>query len=90
MSRPLNLVMRGKFIVLEGLDRSGKTTQVAKLVERLDARLQKFPGELNAEFAKTDRTTSIGKMIDAYLQSKTDMDDRAIHLLFCANRWECA
>jgi dTMP kinase len=44
--------MRGKFIVLEGLDRSGKTTQVAKLVERLDARLQKFPGELAAELAK--------------------------------------
>lgn len=41
--------MRGKFIVLEGLDRSGKSTQVARLVERLqqdgEARLQKFPGE---------------------------------------------
>lgn len=39
---------------------------------------------------KSDRTTQIGKMIDAYLQSKADMDDRAIHLLFSANRWECA
>lgn len=36
-----------------------------------------------------DRTTAIGKMIDAYLQSKAEMDDRAIHLLFAANRWEC-
>lgn len=27
-------------------------------------------------------------MIDAYLQSKVDVDDRAIHLLFAANRWE--
>ena len=36
---------RGKFIVLEGLDRSGKSTQVEKLVKKLDARLQKFPGE---------------------------------------------
>jgi dTMP kinase len=40
---------RGAFIVLEGLDRSGKSTQVAKLVDRLNqtghkARLQKFPG----------------------------------------------
>ena len=41
---------RGLFIVLEGLDRSGKSTQVDKLVQRLEndghkARLQKFPGE---------------------------------------------
>jgi dTMP kinase len=38
----------------------------------------------------TDRTTGIGTMIDAYLQSKADMDDHAIHLLFSANRWEVA
>lgn len=41
--------MRGKFIVLEGLDRTGKSTQVAKLLEMLEkdgpARVQKFPGE---------------------------------------------
>ncbi|OCF55534.1 thymidylate kinase [Kwoniella mangroviensis CBS 10435] len=76
---------RGAFIVFEGLDRCGKSTQVARLVDRLEregqkARLQKFP----------DRTTAIGKMIDAYLQSKAEMDDHAIHLLFSANRWECA
>lgn len=29
-------------------------------------------------------------MIDGYLQSKTEMDDHAIHLLFSANRWEKA
>jgi thymidylate kinase len=29
-------------------------------------------------------------MIDNYLQSKTEMDDHAIHLLFSANRWEKA
>lgn len=29
-------------------------------------------------------------MIDAYLKSKAELDDRAIHLLFSANRWECA
>jgi dTMP kinase len=28
-------------------------------------------------------------MIDAYLQSQAELDDRAIHLLFSANRWEC-
>ena len=40
---------RGAFIVIEGLDRSGKSTQAAALLERLDkngvrAVLQKFPG----------------------------------------------
>lgn len=27
-------------------------------------------------------------MIDSYLTNKTDLDDAAVHLLFCANRWE--
>lgn len=93
--------------MLEGLDRSGKSTQVARLVDRLNrtghkARLQKFPGasQLLSPFhacclgqhltIALDRTTAIGKMIDAYLQSHAELDDRAIHLLFSANRWECA
>lgn len=37
-----------------------------------------------------DRTTGIGQMIDSYLKQSSEMDDRAIHLLFSANRWECA
>jgi len=36
----------------------------------------------------TDRTTTIGKMINSYLAEDADMDDHAIHLLFSANRWE--
>ncbi|KAF7332575.1 Thymidylate kinase [Mycena kentingensis (nom. inval.)] len=77
--------MRGAFIVVEGLDRSGKTTQVTALKSKLETagvpvRLLKFP----------DRTTAIGQMIDAYLRSQSDLDDRAIHLLFSANRWELA
>jgi len=32
----------------------------------------------------------MGKMIDGYLQSKAEMDDHTIHLLFSANRWEKA
>lgn len=76
---------RGAFIVMEGLDRSGKSTQAARLLERLqraDARVKllKFP----------DRTTGIGKTIDSYLRSESELDDRAIHLLFSANRWELA
>ncbi|KAF8327334.1 thymidylate kinase [Amanita rubescens] len=78
-------IKRGAFIVIEGLDRSGKSTQSSAILARLHehgipAKLIKFP----------DRTTPIGKMIDAYLRSQSDLDDRAIHLLFSANRWELA
>lgn len=27
-------------------------------------------------------------MIDMYLTNKSELDDRAVHLLFSANRWE--
>ncbi|XP_071909910.1 thymidylate kinase-like [Coffea arabica] len=35
-----------------------------------------------------DRTTVVGKMISSYLSNRSHLDDRAIHLLFSANRWE--
>ncbi|EHK42155.1 uncharacterized protein TrAtP1_011834 [Trichoderma atroviride] len=76
---------RGAFIVLEGLDRSGKTTQVKLLEQRFveegrPAKVMRFP----------DRTTAIGQLIDGYLKSHVELDDHAIHLLFSANRWESA
>jgi len=70
-------VPRGAFIVLEGVDRCGKTTQAARLTEALGAEFMRFP----------DRTTAIGVMINSYLAQGVDMDDRAVHLLFSANRW---
>ncbi|KAK1750510.1 thymidylate kinase [Echria macrotheca] len=78
-------VARGALIVLEGLDRSGKTTQVKLLEQRFvefgkKVRLMRFP----------DRTTPIGQMIDGYLKGQVAMDDHVIHLLFSANRWEAA
>src|SRR5205809_4314606 len=74
---------RGAFIVLEGLDHSGKTTQCKCLVERLTkegykVESMRFP----------DRTTPIGKLIDTHLKSDVELSDEAIHLLFSANRWE--
>ena len=74
---------RGALIVIEGIDRSGKSTQAARLVESLVSRgrravLYRFP----------DRTTPIGRQIDAYLKGEEEYDDRVIHLLFSANRWE--
>jgi len=74
---------RGAFVVFEGVDRCGKTTQTALLVKRLvaaglAATLMRFP----------DRTTATGTLIDSYLASGANLDDRAVHLLFSANRWE--
>ncbi|KAK4645221.1 Thymidylate kinase [Podospora bellae-mahoneyi] len=76
---------RGALIVLEGLDRSGKTTQVKLLEQRFvelgkSVKVMRFP----------DRTTPIGQMINSYLTSQTTMSDHVIHLLFSANRWEAA
>ncbi|KAF2317470.1 hypothetical protein GH714_022583 [Hevea brasiliensis] len=76
-------VSRGAFIVLEGLDRSGKTSQCSKLLPYLEGlghptELWRFP----------DRSTSIGQMISAYLSNQSQLDDHTIHLLYSANRWE--
>jgi len=76
-------VKRGALIVFEGCDRSGKTTQVKRLVETLNktgcaTEMMRFP----------DRSTGIGSVINSYLTCSEELDDRAIHLLFSANRWE--
>ena len=69
-----------------GVDRCGKTTQCSLLLKHLislsvAAVALRFP----------DRTTNVGQLIDGYLcNSETNVDDRAIHLLFSANRWEVA
>ncbi|KAG8163601.1 hypothetical protein KVR01_006898 [Diaporthe batatas] len=84
-SSPGAPAVRGAFIVLEGLDRSGKTTQVKLLETRLagagrKVQLMRFP----------DRTTPTGQIINQYLSSAASLPDQSIHLLFTANRWEAA
>lgn len=74
---------RGALIVLEGLDRSGKTSQSSRLISYLEGLSHsveswRFP----------DRNTGVGQMISSYLTNKSQLDDHAIHLLFSANRWE--
>jgi thymidylate kinase len=86
---------RGAFIVLEGVDRCGKTTQSKLLLQRLvaaglAAQAMRFP----------NRSTATGRIINEYLtmssSSESDesrrpaLDDCAIHLLFSANRWEAS
>ncbi|KAL3770324.1 hypothetical protein ACHAW5_003452 [Stephanodiscus triporus] len=76
---------RGAFILLEGVDRCGKTTQVSLLVKHLLSL-----SIATAAYRFPDRTTQVGGLINEYLQSSVQTDDRAIHLLFSANRWEAA
>ncbi|QPG75171.1 hypothetical protein FOA43_002519 [Brettanomyces nanus] len=76
--------MRAPLIVIEGLDRTGKTTQTLRLLSHLNNEgiknhLIKFP----------ERTTPIGELINQYLTNKRlELSDQSAHLLFSANRWE--
>jgi dTMP kinase len=71
------------FVTLEGIDRSGKTTQAALLTEALgpETLLLREPGGTDA-----------GELVRALLKDPTtDLDPRAELLLFCAARAElCA
>ena len=74
---------QGKFIVLEGIDRSGKTTQSKLLVNKykelgMKVKYMRFP----------NRESEIGKMINDYLTKNLEISNNVIHLLFSANRWE--
>lgn len=75
--------MRGAFIVFEGGDRCGKTTQCKRIVEYL-----KSTGIACEYMNFPDRSLTTGKTINDYLLKKTELPDRAVHLLFSANRWE--
>lgn len=74
---------RGALIVLEGLDRCGKTSQCSKLLSFLEE-----SGHAVESWRFPDRNTGVGQMISSYLTNESHLDDHAIHLLFSANRWE--
>lgn len=77
---------RGALIVLEGLDRVGKSTLAKRLVEHLE-RIRKPVSHCRFP----DRGTPIGKVINEILTDKDGtkrIDDHSMHLLFSANRWE--
>ncbi|OAF68071.1 hypothetical protein A3Q56_04188 [Intoshia linei] len=75
---------RGVFIVVEGLDRSGKSTAIELLCDWLNqdkynSKIIKFP----------DRTTETGSLIDSYLKKEIIIQSQqSVHLMFTANRWE--
>jgi dTMP kinase len=69
---------RGALILVEGLDRSGKTTQTALLSKSIGGVQFQFP----------DRTTTIGAIIDEHLRTAAYFPPNLIHLLYAANRRE--
>lgn len=80
--------LKGKLIVFEGLDGSGKTTQSKLLCDIL-----RKDGHSVELLAFPVRTTTIGKLLNQYLSSTVEdskgaMNKHAIHLMFSANRWE--
>jgi dTMP kinase len=71
--------LRGKLIVIEGADRSGKSTLVNGLKDKYqDALVSNFP----------NRSTPIGQIINSYLKGTQSINAHAVHLLFSANRHE--
>ncbi len=74
----------GKIIVLEGLDKSGKTTQAHLLQNYLNDR---YPGQTEL-FSFPDYSTKIGEEIRSFLDGKVQYNAETIHMLLSANRWE--
>jgi dTMP kinase len=71
---------KGKIIVIEGIDKAGKTTQ-AKL-------LQKKLGSKCVKFDFPDYSTPVGKEIKKFLDGKRNYSDEVKMILLSANRWE--
>jgi dTMP kinase len=77
--------MKGKLIVFEGIDRSGKSKQAAMLENYYKSKdLQVL------KLAFPNRSTSTGILIDSVLRGETKMCAEALVVLFTANRWESA
>ena len=74
---------KGKIIVLEGIDKAGKSTQSKLLMDYL-----KLTGKICTLITFPDYTTSIGAEIKAFLEGKRDYPIELKHILLSANRWE--
>jgi len=74
------MVRRGRFIVIEGLDGCGKTTQMKLLAEKLRKQ--------GKEVVETNEPTKgpVGKLIRQVLEKKVILPPNALQLLFVADR----
>jgi len=74
---------KGLFICIEGVDQSGKKTQVGLLIKRL-----KEKGLQVEETSFPDYNTPIGREIQAFLSGNREYNVYVRHILYAANRWE--
>lgn len=76
----LDDTVKGRFIVFEGIDGSGKSTQIKKISRRLEESGQK----VYSTFEPTDGP--VGSLIRQMLSGKIATDQRTIASLFAADR----
>lgn len=74
---------RGLFFVVEGMDRAGKTTQIALLTEALT---KMYPGVLVHTTKFPDTEYDSGKECRLYLSGKLKLTIEEAHALFALNR----
>jgi dTMP kinase len=74
---------KGRIVVIEGMDKAGKTTQSRVLVTAL-----RNKGKLCASLDFPDYSTPIGREIKSFLDGKRDYPDETKLMLLSANRWE--
>lgn len=74
---------KGKYIAIEGIDGSGKTTQVQKLTDFLN---QKGFDALAVREPRKDKSSLIGELIQKILQGKSNVPSVAFQYLFSADR----
>jgi dTMP kinase len=75
--------LTGRFIVIEGIDQSGKETQSRLLVRRL-----KWDGHKTEKLSYPVYTNFSGREIAAFLDGKRSYPHRVLHMLYSMNRWE--
>src|SRR5690242_9300582 len=79
----LNIMGKGKIIVIEGTDKAGKGIQSRLLIDAL-----KLSGKVCVIIDFPDYTTPIGREIRAFLDGKRNYPNEVKHILLSANRWE--
>lgn len=81
--------VRGKFIVIEGLDRAGKTTQAMMFYKSLTPDERMHVG-WPIEYPNRHPSSVTGRLIDGMLSGvvATPQEPHAMQALYVANRWE--
>ncbi len=75
--------MKGTLVCFEGLDNSGKTSTIKRLFDILQ-----FDGIPSVVISFPNKKSITWNSIDSYQHEILDMNPKAAHLLYCANRWE--